>query len=265
MAESNPTISDKVTTALAGVGLTQYEISLYLTLIKEGPLNARDLSEKSEVPYSRIYNILSMLLDKGYITRDDTQRPSTYTANPPDEALMLARKKVMDDFAQHSKVIVEELNDIYLKNIDAPFNVSLLVYRGKDQVFKKALNLVSGAGQSILVAANNLADLKENGIIDVLKEKRQKGLADIKILVEQDDPRKDILVDLVKIGQVRVRDQIFGTGIAVDGVDAIIVLKASIFALTSYFGLKSDFKGFGSIALQYFNYLFTTATEYKPS
>ncbi len=263
MAENNPTISDKVTAALAGVGLTQYEISLYLTLIKHGPLNARDLSDKSDVPYSRIYNILSLLLDKGYITRDDNQRPSTYTANPPDEALMLARKKVMDAFANHSKVIVEELNDIYLKNIDAPFQVSLLVYRGKEQVFKKALNLINGAEQSILVAANSLADLKENGIIEAVKEKRQKGLTDIKILVEQADPGKAIIADLAKIGQVRVRDQIFGTGIAVDGVDAIIVLKASIFALTSYFGLKSDFKGFGSVALQYFNYLFTTATEYK--
>ncbi|MBN2151036.1 MAG: TrmB family transcriptional regulator [Candidatus Lokiarchaeota archaeon] len=263
MAENTPTIPDKVTTALAGVGLTQYEISLYLTLIKHGPLNARDLSDKSDVPYSRIYNILSLLLDKGYITRDDNQRPSTYTANPPDEALMLARKKVMDDFASHSKVIVEELNDIYLKNIDAPFQVSLLVYRGKDQVFKKASNLINGAEHSILVAASSLADLKEAGIIDAVKEKRQKGLSDIKILVEQNDPGKDVVADLAKIGQVRVRDQIFGTGIAVDAVDAIIILKASIFALTSYFGLKSDFKGFGSIALNYFNYLFNTATEYK--
>jgi sugar-specific transcriptional regulator TrmB len=49
MAENNPTISDKVTASLAGVGLTQYEISLYLTLIKHGPINARDLSNKSEV------------------------------------------------------------------------------------------------------------------------------------------------------------------------------------------------------------------------
>jgi sugar-specific transcriptional regulator TrmB len=263
MAENNPTVSDKVTAALAGVGLTQYEISLYLTLIKHGSLNARDLSDKSEVPYSRIYNILSLLIDKGYLTRDDNQRPSTYMANPPDEALMHARKKVMDAFSIHSKVIVEELNDIYLKNIDAPFNVSLLVYRGKDQVFKKAISLIGSATQSILVAANNLADLKQNGVIDAIKEKRQKGLSDIKILVEQKDTSKDLLAEVTKIGQVRTRDQLFGTGIAVDAVDAIIVLKASIFTLTSYFGLKSDFKGFGSIAQQYFNYLFDTATEYK--
>nr|MDO8110263.1 helix-turn-helix domain-containing protein [Candidatus Sigynarchaeota archaeon] len=263
MAENNPTVSDKVIQALEGVNLTQYEIALYLTLIKHGPLNARDLSDKSSVPYSRIYNILSLLLEKGYITRDDTQRPSSYLANPPDEALMLARKKLIDDFSTHSKVIVEELNDIYLKNIDAPFQIQVLVYRGKDAVFKKAIALINSATQSIMVAANNLVDLKENGIIDVLKEKRLKGITDIKILVEQGDSHKDLLKDLAKIGQVRVRDQIFGTGVAVDSVDAIIILKAQVFALTSYFGMKSDYKGFGAIAQQYFNYLYNSATEYK--
>lgn len=263
MAESNqPIVSDRVTKALEGVNLTQYEISLYLALIKHGALNARDLSEKSSVPYSRIYNILSLLLEKGYITRDDNERPSTYKANPPDEALMHARKKLVDDFNTHSKVIVEELNDIYLKNIDAPFQVPLLIYRGKDAVFKKSIALINSATQSIMIATNNLEDLKENGIIDALQEKRLKGVVDIKILIEQGDRHKEIVEDLMNIGQVRVRDQLFGTGIAVDSVDGIIVLKAQLFTITSYFGMKSDFRGFGSIAQEYFSYLFNTATEY---
>jgi HTH-type transcriptional regulator, sugar sensing transcriptional regulator len=262
MSESNqPTVSDRVNEALEGVNLTQYEISLYLTLIKHGSLNARELSEKSNVPYSRIYNILSMLLDKGYITRDDNERPSVYKANPPDEALMLARKKLVDDFNAHSKIIVEELNDIYLKNIDAPFQVPLLIYRGKDAVFKKSVTLLNSATQSIMIATNNLEDLRDNGIIDVLKEKRLKGIADIKILIEQNDGHKEIVEELAKIGQIRVRDQLFGTGIAVDSVDGIILLKVQLFAITSYFGMKSDFKGFGSIAAEYFAYLFNTASE----
>lgn len=247
------------------MNLTQYEIALYLTLIREGSLNARDLSDKSDVPYSRIYNILSMLLDKGYVQRDDTQRPSTYVANPPDEALMLAKKKVNDAFGQHSKVIVEELNEIYLKNIDAPFQLSLLVYRGEDAVFKKAASLLNSASQSILVASNDLDELQRNGIIDIIKDKRAKGVVDIKILIEDKEPNVELAKDLIKIGNVRRRDQIFGTGIAVDGVDAIIVVKAQIFSLTSFFGMRSDHEAFGSIALQYFNYLFNSAAEFEPS
>lgn len=254
-------VPDKVIRALEGLNLTQYEISLYLTLIVGGPLNARDLSEKSGVPYSRIYNVLSLLLDKGFVRRDDTQRPSTFAANPPDEALMLARKKVLDDFARHSKVIVDELNDLYLKNVDLPFNIPLLVYRGKDAIFKKALTLLQGASESILIAANDLVDIKEQGLLDVIKDKRARGINDIKILVEQGHDDRGIFAELEKVATIRQRDQIFGTGIAIDGVDAIIILKAQIFSMTSYFGLKSDHEAFGPIAQQYFAYLFDSAGD----
>ncbi|MHA1679383.1 MAG: TrmB family transcriptional regulator [Promethearchaeota archaeon] len=255
-------ISDKVIKALEGVNLTQYEISLYLTLIQEGELNARELSDKSSVPYSRIYNILSLLLDKGFVTRNDTERPSTFVANPPDEALMLARKKLMDDFDDHSKVIVNELNDIYLKKIDAPFQLPLIVYRGKEQVFTKAISLLEGASESILIALSSLGEVGEFGLIDIIKSKKAKGV-EIKVLVEEstrkDEKNGNILSDLVTLGEVRMRDQIFGTGFSIDKKDAIILLQAKIFGLISYFGMQSDHQAFGSIANYYFGYLFDTA------
>ena len=54
-------IPDSVKDALRDIGLTDYEISIYLTLISKGPMDARELSEASGVPYSRIYNILTQL------------------------------------------------------------------------------------------------------------------------------------------------------------------------------------------------------------
>ena len=51
-------IPENVKESLRSIGLTDYEISIYLTLISKGPMDARELSEASGVPYSRIYNIL---------------------------------------------------------------------------------------------------------------------------------------------------------------------------------------------------------------
>ena len=259
MVENNTIFSEKVIKALEAVDLTQYEISLYLTLIQEGPLNARDLSTKSNVPYSRIYNILSILLEKGFITRDDSQRPSTFVANSPDEALMLARKKVMDDFNESSQVIVDELKDIYLKNMDAPIQLPLLVYRGKEAVFKKASTILGNASHSILIAVNDLEELEANKIIIQLEELRKSGIEDIKLLIQENQKDLKLVDKLQKIADIRARDQIFGTGIVVDSTAAIIILKAKIFMIESYFGLRSDHMAFGPIALQYFNYLFETA------
>ncbi|MHA1847239.1 MAG: TrmB family transcriptional regulator [Promethearchaeota archaeon] len=258
-------VPEKVIKALEDINLTQYEISLYLTLIQKGPLNARELSDESSVPYSRIYNILSLLLEKGFITRDDSSRPSTFVANSPDEALMLARKRLIDDFEKNSKVIVSELMDIYLKKIDVPFQMSLIVYRGEEQVYYKAHQIIDNASDSIFLALSSLKEVKRHGLIDLIKEKYSKGTRNVKILIEESsknrDDEKSIISELSGFGEIRERDQLFGTGITVDKQDAIVILKANIFGMSSYFGIQSDHQAFGPIASYYFDYLFHSASQ----
>jgi len=85
---------DNVKESLRAIGLTDYEISIYLTLISKGPMDARELSESSGVPYSRIYNILTQLeKEKMFILREENTRPSTYFAKSPDEVLIIAKKQ----------------------------------------------------------------------------------------------------------------------------------------------------------------------------
>ena len=50
-------ISDKTRKALEQIGLTSYEIKTFTSLLKSGELTASDLSQKSGVPYSKIYEI----------------------------------------------------------------------------------------------------------------------------------------------------------------------------------------------------------------
>ncbi len=48
-------ISDQTRKSLEKVGLTSYEIKTFVSLLKNGELTASELSEKSGVPYSKIY------------------------------------------------------------------------------------------------------------------------------------------------------------------------------------------------------------------
>ena len=57
-------ISDKVRKSLEKIGLTSYEIRTYISLIDGGELNASELSNKSGVPYSKIYEVLGTLEEK---------------------------------------------------------------------------------------------------------------------------------------------------------------------------------------------------------
>ncbi|GAJ16960.1 unnamed protein product, partial [marine sediment metagenome] len=85
-------IPENAKASLRAIGLTDYEISIYITLISKGPMDARELSEASGVPYSRIYNILTQMeKEKMWILKEAESRPSRYFAKSPDEALIIAK------------------------------------------------------------------------------------------------------------------------------------------------------------------------------
>ena len=66
-------ISDKTKKSLEKIGLTSYEIRAYTTLIKDGESNASEISQNSGVPYSKIYEILGTLEEKGWIGSYDSR------------------------------------------------------------------------------------------------------------------------------------------------------------------------------------------------
>ena len=107
-------ISDQTRKSLEKVGLTSYEIKTFVSLLKNGELTASELSEKSGVPYSKIYEILSMLVEKGWIGSDKS-RPTRYFAKSPNTALQTMKQNAEVDFAINEKIIINDLNPLYEK------------------------------------------------------------------------------------------------------------------------------------------------------
>lgn len=58
-------LSDKSRKAMEDLGLTSYEIKVYVALLESGSMNASEMSKKSSVPYSKIYDVLNSLEEKG--------------------------------------------------------------------------------------------------------------------------------------------------------------------------------------------------------
>ncbi|KAF6241998.1 transcriptional regulator, partial [Nitrosopumilus sp. b1] len=108
-------ISDKTRKALEKIGLTSYEIRTYTALLKSGELTASDLSQKSGVPYSKIYEVLGTLEDKGWIGSDES-RPTKYFAKSPSTGLETTKQKMDSDFKENNSVIVNELIPLYEKS-----------------------------------------------------------------------------------------------------------------------------------------------------
>ncbi len=90
-------ISDKTRRSLEKVGLTSYEIRTFTSLLTDGELTASDLSQRSGVPYSKIYEVLGTLEEKGWIGSDES-RPTQYFAKSPSTGLETTKQKMEENF-----------------------------------------------------------------------------------------------------------------------------------------------------------------------
>lgn len=260
-------IPDNVKVSLKEIGLTDYEINIYLTLISKGPMDARELSEASGVPYSRIYNILTQLdKEKMWIIKESESRPSRYFAKSPDEALVIAKKQYSDSFNEHSNRIIHMLNPIYQSH-DSPIKIALYIHRGRDVCINKALALINLAKNSIYLVSTKLDFLEV--FYDDIKKARARGVTDLRLLVEakalDDKNFQPILKKYDSLCEIRWRDQIFGSAVIVDeGEDAFIILSESFFPeKMSYFGVATDHVAFGPASLYYYDYLYKSANVAK--
>ena len=258
-------IPENVKESLKAIGLTDYEIAIYLTLISKGPMDARELSDASGVPYSRIYNILTQLeKEKLWIIKEEESRPSRYFAKSPDEALVIAKKQYSDSFNDHSKKIIHTLTPIYQSH-DTPIKIALYVHRGRDVCVNRALSLINMAKTSLYFSATKYEFLEL--FYDDIKKARARGVTDLKLLVEaeslEDKNFRALLKKYSTLCEIKWRDQIFGSSVIIDeGEDAFIILSESFFPKRmSYFGVATDHVAFGPASLFYFDYLYKSAKE----
>ena len=77
---------------LKQLGLTTYEAKAYITLSSLIQATADEISEKSDIPRSKIYDVLKRLNSKDYI-KIESGRPLTYHVNPPINVLKREKEK----------------------------------------------------------------------------------------------------------------------------------------------------------------------------
>ena len=90
---------------MENLGLTSYEIRVYLSLLDNGAMTASDISKKSGVPYSKIYEVLNGLEEKGWL-ETDSSRPQKFFPNSPSSALEAMRMRQETNFRESQSIVV---------------------------------------------------------------------------------------------------------------------------------------------------------------
>ncbi|ADT84810.1 TrmB family transcriptional regulator [Thermococcus barophilus] len=93
---------------LRELGFSEYEVSAYLTLIKEGPLTAGELATLSKVPQPRIYDVIRTLMGKGFVITIGGRPKKVVAVNPEKVFSEIERK-----YVRKVSLVKEMLKEIY--------------------------------------------------------------------------------------------------------------------------------------------------------
>ncbi|HIJ11628.1 TPA: hypothetical protein HA278_06230 [Candidatus Woesearchaeota archaeon] len=170
---------------LKDFGLNSYESKLWIALLSRGVSTAGELSDISNVPRSRAYDVLESLEKKGFIIVK-VGKPIKYLAVPPSEVVERVKKKVLEEATQRNKILSDlkesetltELNTLHTEGVKLvdPTDRSGS-FRGRDKVYEHLATMIKNAKESItLMTSKNGVDRKHDFLSNHLKKAAKNGI-----------------------------------------------------------------------------------------
>jgi sugar-specific transcriptional regulator TrmB len=254
-------VSDKTKKSLENIGLTSYEIRSYTTLLKEREINASEISEKSGVPYSKIYEVLGMLEEKGWIGSDGS-RPTKYFAKSPTTALETTKQSAENEFLKNRSVILTELTSLYEKSGTSE-KPDIWVISGAMNIVAKIMELVENCRSEVLIAIPQAGEEIVKQSLPKLRQLNEKG---VKItILTSDKLDKESVKSISRIAKIKIKSGLFGGGIISDKRYVVILMGPEISGskTTDIVAIWADHAGLAGFAKEYFEYLLKDAKEVK--
>jgi len=136
-------MNEKLLPALKSFGFTSNEAKTYLSLLQNNPATGYEVSGKSGIPRSAIYEILKRLESTGMVSCVDTN-PTRYIPLPPDHFFDLLE----NNFSANLDTLKDSL-----KNVNTDLEVGdLWNIRGYDSMIDRARNMIRNAKSAVYLS-----------------------------------------------------------------------------------------------------------------
>ncbi|MGI0083923.1 MAG: TrmB family transcriptional regulator [Nitrososphaerales archaeon] len=259
---SSPTISDKTKRVLQDLGLTDYEIKVYLALLDAPGSQASEIGRSSEVPVSKIYEVLANLERKGWVESQQV-RPAKYYPKSPSTALQAFRMRFERELKTNEEYLLHELMPRYEKK-ETQERREIWIIRGEYNILAKVRESIDRCKTELLAvvppALNDAIDL----IVPALQEIRK---SEIKIrIMMSNEVSTASLKSISEIAELRLKENMFGGGVICDAREVVLLLGGGTADSTesseSALAIWSDHLGLASFAKNYFEFLWIEASPY---
>jgi sugar-specific transcriptional regulator TrmB len=244
-------VSENTREILREMGLNAYETDAYIALLEGGQMTAMEISRETQVPYSKIYEVLNSLKEKGWIKSSET-RPFKYYPVPPLEATASTKRRLEDKYQIWEKSVAEELLPLYEKRelVERP---DILILHGQQAIIAKLGEVLKKANREIMIAAPAFArplialvELPLNGV---------KKTVTVNLMAAGKLADWLFLKKVTGITELRFREHMFGGGVIADGKEAMLFLgeeKPSLVIWSNHVGLVR-------FAREYFQFLWDSS------
>jgi HTH-type transcriptional regulator, sugar sensing transcriptional regulator len=253
-----PSLSDKTRRVLQELGLTDYEIKCYLALLDKPGSQASDLSRTSEVPGSKIYEVLSNLERKGWVESQNT-RPAKYYPKSPSTALQAFRMRFESELKQNEDYILQELMPRYQKK-ETQERPEIWIVRGEYNILAKVGEAIERCEKELIVVVPaQLNDVIE-WIVPALTEIKSSGIR-VRVMTG-DQANRETLKKIAAVSDLRIKENMFGGGVICDAKELVLLLGGRNGGREDALAIWSDHAGLASFAKNYFEFLWAEATPF---
>jgi HTH-type transcriptional regulator, sugar sensing transcriptional regulator len=255
-------ISDKAKKSMESLGLTNYEIRVYTTLLFSGSTTAAEISKKSGVPYSKIYDVLNSLYERGW-TYSDNSRPQNFFPKSPSTAVEAMMVEMENSFRSYRNTLINELMPIYEKT-GLKEKPDIWVVSGLLNIADKVTEIIKSSKEEILIAIPKLPEKVIKTIQPFLRELFEKG---VKIIVlASEETNEEVIKSISRVAEIRLKNSMFGGGVIGDSKQVLILLgegKSDINNNYDLIAIWAEHVGLAGFAKDYFKYLWEDAIRIK--
>ena len=260
-----PLISEKTEKALKNIGLTEYECQAYLSLLYSGEETAENISQLSNIPYTRVYSVLESLEARGWVEHEGG-RPRKYYPRSPTDALRSEQISMEKKFEENQSQILDELQSLYEKK-EIKEIPEIWIVRGEENSFNKILELLEKAKKEIMLAIPTIPTqlITEYPSFSEkmfsLFNKLRDSSVEVKVLTTKGMLHLLNGIDY-GVADIRICDNMFGGGVVIDGQETILFLDLSR-PVGPDTAIWSDHETLTDIAKIYFQYQWDNAQPLK--
>ncbi len=212
--------------------LNLYEVKVWTALLSRGTSTAGELSNISDVPRSRTYDILESLEKKGFIVMK-IGKPIKFVALKPEEVVERVKKNLMNQAKERTQRleklkgddVLQELSTLFTKGIKfvEPSDLSGSL-KGRQNLYNHIDMMVRDAEKSItIVTTSEGLNRKLEALMPSLEKCKKRGVK-IRIAAPIDKNNIKVAKDFKKVGEVKNMGNMKARFIIIDGTQLMFML-----------------------------------------